>query len=133
MYEPKINTANVHSLYRGEPKSPPTDDVMGVLLRELSDARPPDQCDRISVPDRNEANAEFTGPQQHAQGQGNFQVGAPGSMMQVARGNHNVQIADFQLVVQLGLTQPPRLALRKPVFRFRHIAMVGLLVVAFLC
>lgn len=133
MYEPKINATNVHRLYRGEPKSPPTNDVMGVLLRELSAARPPDQCDPTSVHERNDAAANFTGPQQRAQGQGNVQVGAPGGMTQIARGNHNVQIADFQLVVQLGLTRPPRPALRKLVFRFRHIAMVGLLVVAFLC
>ncbi|WP_183003587.1 hypothetical protein [Achromobacter sp. UMC71] len=133
MYEPEIHVSNVYHLNRAKLERPPTDDVMGVLLRELSDARPPDQRDGMPIAECSGVSSKPPGQVQQAEGQGNLQIGTQDGGTQIAHGNHNVQIADFQLIVQLGLKPPPPTGLRGVAFRFRHVAMVGLLIIAFLC
>lgn len=133
MHEPEFQASNVHRLNRQAIKEPPASDVMGVLLRELSDARPPDTSGKAAEPESATATVSMPQPLQQAEGHRNLQIGGNECVGQIARGNYNVQIADFRLIVQLGLSPQPTTPSRRRVLKFRHFAILVLLVGAYLC
>lgn len=134
MHQPEISSRKVHYLHGTTPLRPSDDDMMRTLLRELSDARPVDSVERtpdkvcVSQPGQNMAERA-----QQAHGQGNIQISSHDVIAQTVQGDNNIQISAVQLIVQLAPDQQQSAVLNRLVFRLRHVAALGLLVVAFLC